>query len=192
MLNFAMYMDAIARANHLTPPCPEWVFYPGMLQDSNSMWWGDFGTRHACHEGIDICFYKKSDADIQALMPGARIPAMASGTVLNISKDLMGTSIAVSLDTAETDIGDQNTHDTDTPILVYAHIVPEPGIHPGKRIAQGDLFAKTFDARTIQSRLRSHLHISCLLIPAGMKKNELNWRLFADRTRVAYINPVFL
>ena len=36
-----------------------WVFHPGMLMGSNAKWWGDFGTRHASHEGIDIVNVQK-------------------------------------------------------------------------------------------------------------------------------------
>ncbi|WDP89189.1 MAG: hypothetical protein HUN04_05375 [Desulfobacter sp.] len=188
MTFFSEYLDSIARANGLGNLPLDWLFYPGMLQDSTGMWWADFGTRHAAHEGIDICFYRNGKGT-SALPPGARVPAAASGTLLNISSDLMGKSLVVSLDNAaEGGAG----RDEDQPVLVYSHLSPDPGLAPGDRISKGDILAATFDARTIKSRLLSHLHLSCVLIPAAVDKGALDWGLFADRERVTYINPVFL
>ncbi|MCG8618981.1 MAG: M23 family metallopeptidase [Desulfobacterales bacterium] len=193
MIPFPDYLDCIARVNELNPPegksgdgaSPpiQWLFYPGMLQDSPDSWWADFGLRHARHEGLDICFYKK-DGRMKPLPPGARVPAMAPGTLLNISGDLLGHTLVVSLDPAT----DEEGH----VVLVYSHTVPDPALAVGQKINQGQIIATTFDTRLKGSRLRSHLHLSCIIIPEDLPGETLDWSLFADRNRVAHINPVFL
>jgi len=180
---FSEYLTHIARANGLGNSIVDWFFYTGMLQDSREKWWADFGLRHAAHEGIDICFYRTGNA-ITALPPGARVPAMAGGTLLNISNDLLGKSMAVSLDSG--------TAQEDAPILVYSHLAPSPGLAPGDRIFKNQIIAKTFDARLKKSRLLSHLHISCVLITSPVENTALDWSLFANRDKVTYVNPVFL
>lgn len=193
MNNFSNYLNTIARANGLGNLPLEWLFYPGMLQDSKAMWWADFGTRHAAHEGIDICFFReaKSCNPISVIEPGTRVPAFSDGTILNISKDLMGKSLAVAMAPAPQIIAGYSGS-LPSPVLVYSHLEPEPGITVGSRIKKNEIFARTFDARTIKSRLRSHIHMSCILIAGTLDKMSLDWSLFADRKKVAYINPVFL
>ena len=206
---FPEYLSSIARANGLgnsvqdpgNPPAGAdlarepvtWLFYPGMLQDSFRMWWADFGVRHACHEGIDICFYRAGPA-VSALPPGALVPAVADGRILNITPDLLGTTLAVAYEPDRPDRSKQgkNTGSEPRPVLVYSHLVPEPGLSTGALVRKGQIIARTFDARTRQSRLLSHLHLSCILVPETCAGPDLNWDLFADRKRVAHVNPVFL
>lgn len=183
MKKFSDYLSTVARANGLGNGSLDWLFYTGMLQDSQEKWWADFGRRHAVHEGIDICFYK-SCGKIEALEPGARVPALADGIILNLSSDLLGQSMAVSYDPGHPG--------QDTPILVYSHLEPDPGLAPGDRISTGQIIGGTFDARLKKSRLLSHLHISCVLIPSPIEKTALDWSLFSDRGRVTYVNPVFI
>jgi hypothetical protein len=159
-----------------------WLFYPGMLQESNRKWWADFGIRASCHEGIDICFYRFGAGPIHSLPPGAQVPAMAPGRVLNITEDLLGKSLVVSLP-------DEPWQDGG-PVMVYSHL--DPGIAMGDEIKTSSILGQTFDTRTKQSKLRAHLHISCICLPAGLAPEELNWTLFMDRERVFHINPVFM
>ncbi len=186
---FSDYLNTIARANGLgnSDGLPakkvDWLFYTGMLPESREKWWADFSLRHAAHEGIDICFYR-TGSHIAALAPGARVPAMVGGIILNISNDLLGKSMAVSLDSGGAG--------ADTPILVYSHLEPAPGLFPGDRISKGQIIANTFDARLKKSRLLSHLHLSCVLIPPPVENTALDWSLFANRNKVTYVNPVFL
>lgn len=192
---FSRYLDSIAEMNNLGDGSAQvrWYFYPGMLQDSPDKWWADFGFRHASHEGIDICFYN-SGKGVRALEPGARIPALDDGVVLNISNDLLGQSIAVSYNPglSQNSILSKNDSVQLTPILVYSHLEPCPELAQGDRVSKGQRIATIFDTRKKKSKLLSHLHLSCLLIFAGFLSDELDWSLFADRGQVTYINPVFL
>jgi len=185
---FSNYLNTIGRANGLGNGIDapqkdvEWFFYTGMLPESREKWWADFGRRHAAHEGIDICFYRAGNR-IAALVPGARVPALAGGTILNISNDMLGKSMAVSLDSGGAG---------EAPILVYSHLEPAPGLSIGDRIFKGQIIAQTFDARRKKSRLLSHLHLSCVLIPPYVENAALDWSLFANRDKVTYVNPIFL
>ena len=191
MMPFKAYLAALARENGLTgekdqPRADEieWLFYPGMLQESCSKWWSDFGTRATCHEGIDICFYRTGPGPVSSLPPGARVPAMAPGKVLNISADLLGRSLVVSCP--------EEAQDETVPVMVYSHLDVAPDLLPGNEIDGGEVIGRTFDTRLKNSKLLSHLHISCICLPRGLAAEEMNWGIFADRTRVFHLNPIFL
>ncbi len=199
---FTDYLGDLARANRIDDKNNPltWYFYPGMLQDSWDKWWADWKIRHACHEGIDICFYSQA-GQIKPLPPGTQVPAVAGGTVLNISKDLLGQSIVVSyhpelcgkgagseLQPSRPDPSKPITG----PVLVYSHTAPVPELSPGDQINKNQIIAGIFDTRTIKSKLLSHLHLSCILIQEPCPADMLSWHLFADRKKVTYVNPVFL
>jgi len=101
-----------------------------------------------------------------------------------LEQDLLGQSMAVSFSLWPG--GNQ------TPILVYSHIDPAPGLAPGDKILQGQLIGQTFDARQKKSRLLSHLHLSCVLIAGTINETFLDWTLFSNRDKVTYVNPIFL
>ena len=180
------YLDAIALANQLARPV-EWLFYPGMLQDSPDKWWDDWRLRHAPHEGVDICFYRSpasSNTSISTLPPGSKIPAMAGGTLLNIADDLLGQSLVMSYSPPGAGAADL--------ILVYSHLVVAPDLSPGSQIQKGQIIAQTFDTRTKGSKLLSHLHLSCIDLLKKRPGHTLNWKLFPNRKQVNLINPFFL
>lgn len=180
---FGRYLDSLAAANGLTGDI-QWLFYPGMLAESRSKWWGDFRFRHADHEGIDICFYRLPGRSVgrsfHRLGPGALVPALADGIVLNICEDFLGHSVVIQW-------GETNSLRT---ILVYSHTVPL--VEPGSRVKRGQMVARVFDTRTRGSVLPPHLHLSCIEVPEETAFGDLNWHLFPHRDRVNLINPVFV
>ena len=89
MKKFTQYLAALARANALGEQV-NWLFYPGMLQESRAKWWDDFAWRPKAHEGIDICFYRKGKEKITPLAKNAHIPAMDKGLILNRCEDFLG------------------------------------------------------------------------------------------------------
>lgn len=184
MKRFSQYLDTLARANGLSdgPVLPLWQFYPGMLQDSHGMWWADFGRRSTCHEGVDICFYSLPGTPFSPLAPGAAVPAMFSGRILNITGDLLGQSVVVDLEEKS----------DDRPVMVYSHLDALAGLAPGDLIKRGQIIGHTFDTRTRGSRLLSHLHLSCICLWSAPVHNPLDWTLFTDREKVFHLNPVFL
>ena len=196
------YLGTLARVNKIESKNGPltWYFYPGMLQDSWAKWWADWKIRHACHEGIDILFYS-ADGPRHALPPGTRIPALARGTILNITKDLLGHSIVVSYHPEshqtkgapkQRDQAPDPSIPFSGPVLVYSHTAPVQGLSIGDQIEKDQIIAGIFDTRTIKSKLLSHLHLSCILIETPCPYETLNWTLFADRKQVTYVNPIFL
>lgn len=193
MTLFPEYLDSIARVNRLVRPV-EWLFYPGMLQDSPDKWWGDWKSRHALHEGIDFCFYRSDDSSgsnntlppgsSNTLAPGSKVPAMAEGTLLNIADDLLGQSLVVSYSPPGACAANL--------ILVYSHLTVDPTLCVGNRIQKGQVMAQTFDTRTKGSKLLSHLHLSCIDLLKERPGHTLNWNLFPRRDQVNILNPIFL
>lgn len=183
MTRFKQYLSSIAAANSLIDGI-EWVFYPGMLLDSKSKWWGDWQTRHAGHEGIDICFFRTPDKTIHCLKPGALVPVWSTGTVVNLCKDFLGHTLVVE---------PENTAGGPTRVLeVYSHLAPGNGITPGTRVGAGRIIARIFDTRTKRSPLLSHLHLSCIEVASHIPFTALNWSLFPMREKVNVINPFFV
>ena len=194
MKAFPRYLDRIASVNGLSPDTGgtgdtgiDWLFYPGMLQDSPDKWWADFGRRHAVHEGIDICFYRDNN-QIAALPPGSRVPAMFDGTLLNVADDLLGRTMVISYTPPGfplSGFGGKNL------VMVYSHLDVDRDLVPGTGISRDRIIGRTFDTRTKKSKLLSHIHLSCMIVPETPHE-DLNWSLFPDRKQVEYINPVFL
>ncbi len=181
MTRFKQYLSSIAAANSLKDGT-QWVFYPGMLIDSKSKWWGDFKTRHAAHEGIDICFFRTPDKTIHRLAPGAVVPAWSTGTVVNMCEDFLGHTLVVEPD---------YTAGGPTRVLeVFSHLSPGHGITPGTRIGADRIIARTFNTRAKGSPLLSHLHLSCIEVASHIPFEALNWTLFPQREKVNIINPV--
>ncbi len=189
MTLFPEYLDSIARVNRLARPV-EWLFYPGMLQDSPDKWWDDWYSRRTLHEGLDICFFRSTASaastasQIYTLAPGSNVPAMAEGTLLNIADDLLGQSLVVSYSPPGAGATDL--------ILVYSHLTVDPALCVGNRIQKGQIIAQTFDTRTKGSKLLSHLHLSCIDLLKERPGHTLNWDLFPRRDQVNFINPFFL
>ncbi len=191
MKAFSRYLHQIARTNGLLLPGNKdiaWLFYPGMLQDSPDKWWADFGLRHAIHEGIDICFFRVNNRET-ALPPGACVPAMFDGTLINVAEDLLGQSMVVSYTPPglkPSEFEDKNL------VMVYSHLEVDDDLTPGTLISRDRIIGKTYDTRIKKSRLLSHIHLSCMIVPGDVPRNALNWSLFPDRKQVEYINPIFL
>jgi hypothetical protein len=183
MHRFKKYLDDLAGANSLED-LADWVFFPGMLPESKSKWWGDFKTRPTAHEGIDICFYRTRDGRIHHLHAGATVPAWSDGTVVNICDDFLGRSLVVA--------PEQNSF-CDTRVLeVFSHLVPLETITPGARVQAGQVIAVIADPRARGSVLLPHLHLSCIEVPSHVPVQALDWSLFPFRENVNVINPVFV
>ncbi len=183
MHRFKQYLADLAGANSLED-LPDWMFFPGMLSESKSKWWGDFKTRPTAHEGIDICFYRTRDGRIRHLPAGANVPAWSDGTVVNICTDFLGQSLVVAPEKT-------STHATRV-LEVFSHLVPLENITPGVRIQRGRVIAGIADPRAKRSILLPHLHLSCIEVPSHIPVQALDWSLFTVRESVNVINPVFV
>jgi hypothetical protein len=182
MTRFSQYLAVLASTNKLTSGI-QWLFYPGMLSESTLKWWGDFGTRAAAHEGIDITFYRTLDHQMHHLAAGACVPAWSAGTVINVCEDFLGQSLVVAV------AGDPSAP---TRMLeVFSHLTPSRGIAPGTPVGPGQVIARLADTRARGSALLPHLHLSCIEVDARIPAHVLNWSFFPVRENLTMINPVF-
>lgn len=183
MRRFHRYLRRLAAANGLgSDVC--WLFFPGMLPESRDKWWGDFKYRAALHEGIDICYYADDTGTVRWFGPEIRVPAFSTGIVRNICKDFLGESIVVE--------PDRESPPCSRVLMVYAHILPAPGIYPGCRVEKGQVIARVSDTTAQGSPLLPHLHLSCVETRRDTPFDRLDWQLFPLREKVNLINPVFL
>ena len=185
MTPFKIYLKEIARANGLSGDV-EWLFYPGMLQDSPAKWWDDWKFRHAIHEGIDICFFRTRTPPraVQILGPGAAVPALSDGILRNICPDFLGHSLIVEPSGFD--------HLPQRVIWVFSHQTPAPEMEIGCPVKSGQIISRIFDTRTKGSKLLSHLHISCMKVDRNLPFCDMNWSLFPRRNAVNLINPISL
>ena len=183
MHRFKRYLADLAAANNLAD-LTDWLFFPGMLAESHSKWWGDFKTRPTAHEGIDICFYRTRNGQIRHLHAGATVPAWSDGTVLNICDDLLGQSLVVAP-------GEKSSTSATRVLEVFSHLVPLESITPGARVHSGQVIAGIAEPRAKKSILLPHLHLSCIEVPSHFPIEALDWSLFPFRENINVINPVF-
>ena len=183
MAHFSQFLEALVRANGLGDKIT-WLFYPGMLLDSYGKWWDDFGKRPCAHEGIDICFFREGSKKITPLAKNANIPAMDKGLILNRCKDFLGESLVIA-------------HEgicslSPKVVFVYSHLEIEKTLVPGCQVERDQVIGRTFDTSKKQSKLLSHLHLSCVELMDKVPLADLNWDLFPDRGKVNLINPFFI
>ncbi|MCA1792701.1 MAG: hypothetical protein ABR534_02035 [Desulfotignum sp.] len=189
MTRFPLYLASLASANNLGEGI-QWLFYPGMLADSKSKWWADFGHRHASHEGIDLCFYQRSDGTIRHIETGAAVPAWSNGTVLHICEDFLGHTLVVE--------PDKKIAGPTRILEVFSHLDPDKSMAPCTRVKAGQIIARTSDimgnsgTQAQKPVLLPHLHLSCIEVPAHTPVTSLNWTLFCLREKVNVLNPVFM
>ncbi len=183
MKRFAQYLAVLAKTNALGKQV-DWLFYPGMLQESRAKWWDDFAWRPKAHEGVDICFYRQGQEKITPLAKDTRVPAMDKGLILNRCEDFLGESLVIT----------HGKIDDDFPrvVLVYSHLEIDKTLVPGNWVEKGEIIARLFDTGKKQSKLLSHLHLSCIELMDKIPLEDLNWKLFPDRKKINLINPVFL
>jgi Peptidase family M23 len=182
MKRFTRYLADLARVNGLKEGT-QWLFYPGMLQESFDKWWANFGRRPAAHEGIDICYFRQ-EKKMTHLADSLLIPAMEDGIVLNQCDDFLGQSLVIS--------HDGFNHFSQRVVFVYSHLAVEKEIVPGGRVEKGQIIARVFDTGKIGSKLLPHLHLSCVELMEKTPLKDLNWHLFSNRDKIHLINPVFI
>ncbi len=183
MTTFKGYLQLLARVNGLGPNT-QWLFYPGMLQDSPAKWWDDFGCRPSLHEGIDICFFRNCDGKGMDFVWDLQIPALGRGIVLNVCEDFLGQTLVVEHDEFQSP--------ENRVVFVYSHLAPFTGVKTGSPVSRGTVMARVFDTRIKNSRLLSHLHLSCIELPQAIPARSMDWTLFPFRENQNLINPVFI
>ncbi|MCF8045381.1 MAG: M23 family metallopeptidase [Desulfarculaceae bacterium] len=186
MTGISEYLAKIAEINRLDIKSPDgWIFHPGMLFQSTAKWWGDFGSRHAPHEGLDILFYRSADGFVDSIGPDTLVPLLADGYAVNICDDFLGRSLVVESRMQSTS--------RFRIFSVYAHLDIMPGIETGTRLAKGDMVATPASTAGKKSKIAPHLHLSVLEAPSSIPARELDWNLFGNPdSPVRLVNPAFL
>jgi len=186
MPSFASYLQRLSTINGLGTGHPvQWLFYPGMLFSSRDKWWGDFQFRPLPHEGMDICWYRRSphDRTLLCFTPEIRVPAMEDGILVNVCDDFLGRTLVV-----EKPFQTPQDHRV---VMVYAHVVPEPELALQDRIKAGQIIARVCDTKK-NPLLPPHLHLSCFELFTPAADADLTWTLFTDPDKINMILPQFL
>lgn len=160
----------------------QWAFYPGMLFHSNDKWWGDWGTRKRYHEGLDICFYQRTDGKIRNLAPAANIPVLYEGTVVSLIDDYIGTTLIILHD-----IYDANQNQL---CSIYGHTDPCDTIRISSVVWEGDIIATISDAEEKGVQMSSHLHLSLAWIPKSYEHQQLSWEKLSRQAELILLNPL--
>ena len=159
-----------------------WAFYPGMLFNALSKWWGNGGKRERPHEGLDIFFYRDKEGQYHKLGKETAIPVIYGGEVIKIADDFLGKSVYMSHG-----IYDSNGNQLCT---MFGHTRPCIGIQEGKVLGGGDVIAHISDTAREKAGVVPHLHISIAWIPSYLPYNRLDWNTFSDPGMVTLVDPL--
>ena len=180
------YLAKIAEINRLDINGPDgWIFHHGMLFQSPAKWWGDFGYRHAPHEGLDILLYRTPIGSVERIGTDTLVPVVKDGYTVNICDDFLGRSLVLE---------DPELSGSGFRVLwVYAHLEIMPGIYTGTALKKGSIAATPASTAGKKSKIAAHLHLSVLEVPSSIPAKELDWNLFGNPdSPIRLINPALL
>jgi len=160
----------------------KWVFYPGMLFNSSEKWWGDKKKRPTAHEGIDLCYFKKADGQINNLDKNIKIPATFSGNIVKTETDFLGKSIYLS-------------HEIFSPCqrqlyTIYGHTNPLTSIKARGKVEEGETIAVVSEFSREKTDILPHLHLTFAWIPVPFPPGHLNWQNLTTNPRITLIDPL--
>ncbi|MBF0210415.1 MAG: hypothetical protein HQK68_05965 [Desulfamplus sp.] len=188
---FQEFLKSIAIINNLSAHNLEWLFYHGMLFQSDLKWWADWGNRLTPHEGVDITFYRysKEPSVILSLDSTTLVPVVADGLILNICDDFLGQSVVAKYPF-------YNNNLKSTIVVIYSHIKTQTTLKRGMEIFKGQIIGKVADTSTKKSKILPHLHISVAEILKEIPFHSLNWSLFGNpkiaNCSVNFFNPILI
>lgn len=132
------------------------------------------------HEGIDICYYTDGNGKKQQLAPQTKIPVMAGGRVFSLCPDFLGHTVYL----------DHEISGSCRLLSVYAHILPDSHIHPGRRLEKAEVIGMIADTAGRKNRMAAHLHLSILTIPYEITATMLNWQFICNSSQINLIDPM--
>jgi len=174
------YLDAIEEQNNCLAGMKRLYLYPGMEFRSEIKWWPDTGMRPTPHEGVDICYYIDSTGEECRVTPEFRVPVMATGRILAISKDYLGETVFLD-------------HQYEQPLRflsIYAHITPLPDLKTGDQVCAGDVIGTVADTAGKKNRIPAHLHISLMIITKAVPAEKLDWNMISYPEDAELIDPL--
>jgi murein DD-endopeptidase MepM/ murein hydrolase activator NlpD len=180
------FSDCLIRENGLgRQQFERWLFYPGMLFEAATEWWGDQAARNRPHEGLDICLYQNRRNQICTLDENTKIPAMFDGVVVGVIKDFLGQTIVME----HRDPGGESGARCYT---FFGHIRPTEGLAPGRSVTEGEPIALLSGVRGSKRGMLPHLHLSVGLASSAVPHDRLHWRYIGTSSALALIDPLQL
>jgi len=176
------YIDHLIRANHTLAEASVFILYPGMEYASYEKWWPDRGMRPTPHEGIDFCYYVDASGREQAVVPGLRVPVMASGSVAAICGDYLGHTLFL----------DHGCDGRGRFLSVYAHIVPDSGVEQGQHLSPGEVIGGIADTGGRKNRMPAHLHFTLMEVPENVALTMFDWDLINRSKKSELLDPLEL
>ena len=158
------------------------VFYPGMLYATSDKWWGKPGSRHASHEGLDLCFFQTADGRFGRLDDSIRIPMAEDSRIVRIMDDFLGKTVVAAR--KPPDAGGRRFY------TLYAHIRPEEGLTEGDRLARGEMFARIAPVSASGPPLPPHLHVSMAWADQLPDCRDWRWKLLNQCGSGCFIDPL--
>lgn len=157
-----------------------WVFDRGMLFQGIEKWWKKGEIRPRPHEGLDICFFKDENGNLQSLNENTIIPAPYDGTVVCIKEDFIGTSLFVVTDIR-----------SDRPLLwALGHMRVGSGISEGMRLKKSMPLGTLSPVLKRGFGLRSHLHISVGFLKTWEILKTIDWPKLSESTHIELLDPL--
>lgn len=160
----------------------EWVFYPGMLFNANTKWWGNRGNRNRPHEGLDLCLFRTRDGEVRHLNKGAIIPVFFKGEAIKTTSDFLGESVFVHHDIYNK-LGEQL-------LTAYGHLKLDAEVYPGRVFKGEDSLGSIADIEDSSVEILPHLHISVAWLSKSIRYEDLNWESISDPGMAVLLDPL--
>jgi hypothetical protein len=178
----AAFSDHLVRANGLDEQgFVDWVFRPGMLFDSDRNWWGQPGRRRTTHEGVDFCYFLRSNG-IAQLDDSSKVPAPFAGRVAAIIDDFLSQTVIIDSGALSNGKARQLT--------LLAHIAPLTTLEPGSAIAEGEVVGHVAPRKRQKNELPPHLHVSIGVVSTSVDLETLDWPTIVARRVIELLDPL--
>ena len=174
------YLDALEEQNICLAGMKTLYLYPGMEFRSEIKWWPDKGMRPTLHEGVDICYYIDSTGEECRVTSEFRVPVMATGRIVAISKDYLGETVFL----------DHQYKQLSRFVSIYAHITPRPDLKTGDKVCAGDVIGTVADTAGKKNRIPAHLHISLMSIARAVPAEKFDWQIISYPEDAKLIDPL--
>lgn len=159
-----------------------WIFCHGMLFNSPSKWWGDYGRRDYPHEGLDLCLYQDRSGRIHRIDEKTRIPVMHNGVVKAVFKDYLGRALIIE--------HEDSGNNTGRFISFYAHTKPHPAVEVGTVVKAGDIIATLAGTGNSKSNILPHLHFSLGLPSKSFSYESFVWNALRNPEMIVLLDPL--
>ncbi|MCX7856426.1 MAG: M23 family metallopeptidase [Deltaproteobacteria bacterium] len=150
-----------------------WVFYPGMLFESQKKWWNEGKQRTKPHQGVDLCFYRTEVKKVDRIKPGMFVPSLFSGYVVSVVDDYLGKSLFVF---SHPDL-----------LWAYGHLDLDVDIKEGKELKEGQILGVI--SQNVKNGIFPHIHISIGRV-IGKATQRLDWNLINEDAIIKLVDPM--